>query len=132
MIQKEEGNMQNNSFFPLDAFACAMNGAKNVLATISKQREPFTVRLLFDASVVEFDEDDSWGVKDIWIEADIWIEEQTVYEDRSVEVSFKTTQFEEIKRFVLGQGATVRVLEPPELLQAVQKEIEEMRKLYKN
>ena len=36
-----------------------------------------------------------------------------------------------MKRFVLGQGATVRVLEPTELAQAVQEEIAEMGKLYK-
>ena len=94
---------------------------KNVGVWLNR-REPFTVRLLFSASVNAFAEEH------------IWNEEQTVlvHEDKSVEVSFKTTQFEEIKRFVLGQGATVRVLEPAELVQAVQKEIEEMRSLYQN
>ena len=94
---------------------------KNVGVWINR-REPFTVRLLFSASV------------SVFAEEHIWNEEQTVlvHEDKSVEVSFKTTQFEEIKRFVLGQGATVRVLEPPELVQAVQEEIEEMRSLYQN
>ena len=86
------------------------------------RREPFTVRLLFDASV------------GVFAEEHIWSEEQTVqvHEDRSVEVSFKTTQFEEMKRFVLGQGVTVRVLEPAELAQAVREEIAEMRELYKD
>jgi hypothetical protein len=94
---------------------------KNVGVWLNR-REPFTVRLLFSASVSAFAEEH------------IWNEEQTVlvHEDKSVEVSFKTTQFEEMKRFVLGQGATVRVLEPAELVQAVQKEIEEMRSLYQN
>ena len=94
---------------------------KNVGVWLNR-REPFTVRLLFSASV------------SVFAEEHIWNEEQTVlvHEDKSVEVSFKTTQFEEIKRFVLGQGATVQVLEPPELVQAVQKEIEEMRSLYQN
>jgi len=94
---------------------------KNVGVWLNR-REPFMVRLLFSASV------------SVFAEEHIWNEEQTVlvHEDKSVEVSFKTTQFEEIKRFVLGQGATVRVLEPPELVQAVQKEIEEMRSLYQN
>ena len=94
---------------------------KNVGVWLNR-REPFTVRLLFSASV------------SVFAEEHIWNEEQTVlvHEDKSVEVSFKTTQFEEIKRFVLGQGATVRVLEPPELVQAVQKEIEEMRSIYQN
>ena len=94
---------------------------KNVGVWLNR-REPFTVRLLFSASV------------SVFAEEHIWNEEQTVlvHEDKSVEVSFKTTQFEEIKRFVLGQGATVQVLEPPELLQAVREEIEEMRSLYQN
>jgi hypothetical protein len=94
---------------------------KNVGVWLNR-REPFTVRLLFSASV------------SVFAEEHIWNEEQTVlvHEDKSVEVSFKTTQFEEIKRFVLGQGATVRVLEPSELVQAVQKEIEEMRSIYQN
>ena len=94
---------------------------KNVGVWLNR-RKPFTVRLLFSASVSAFAEEH------------IWNEEQTVlvHEDKSVEVSFKTTQFEEMKRFVLGQGATVRVLEPAELVQAVQKEIEEMRSLYQN
>ena len=94
---------------------------KNVGVWLNR-REPFMVRLLFSASV------------SVFAEEHIWNEEQTVlvHEDKSVEVSFKTTQFEEIKRFVLGQGATVQVLEPAELVQAVQKEIEEMRSLYQN
>ena len=94
---------------------------KNVGVWLNR-REPFTVRLLFSASV------------SVFAEEHIWNEEQTVerHDDKSVEVGCKTTQFEEIKRFVLGQGATVRVLEPPELVQAVQKEIEEMRSLYQN
>ena len=94
---------------------------KNVGVWLNR-REPFTVRLLFSSSV------------GVFAEEHIWNEEQAVrvHDDKSVEVSFKTTQFEEIKRFVLGQGATVQVLEPPELLQAVQKEIEEMRSLYQN
>ena len=94
---------------------------KNVGVWLNR-REPFTVRLLFSASV------------SVFAEEHIWNEEQTVqvHEDKSIEVSFKTTQFEEIKRFVLGQGATVRVLEPAELAHAVREEIEEMRSLYQN
>lgn len=94
---------------------------KNVGVWLNR-REPFMVRLLFSASV------------SVFAEEHIWNEEQTVqvHEDKSVEVSFKTTQFEEIKRFVLGQGATVRVLEPAELAHAVREEIEEMRSLYQN
>ena len=92
---------------------------KNVGVWLNR-REPFTVRLLFSSSV------------GVFAEEHIWNEEQAVrvHDDKSVEVSFKTTQFEEIKRFVLGQGATVRVLEPPELAHAVREEIERMREMY--
>ena len=94
---------------------------KNVGVWLNR-REPFTVRLLFSASV------------SVFAEEHIWNEEQTVlvHDDKSVEVSFKTTQFEEIKRFVLGQGASVRVLEPAELAQSVREEIAKMVKLYQN
>ena len=92
---------------------------KNVGVWLNR-REPFTVRLLFSSSV------------GVFAEEHIWNEEQAVrvHDDKSVEVSFKTTQFEEIKRFVLGQGASVRVLEPPELAHAVREEIERMREMY--
>ena len=92
---------------------------KNVGVWLNR-REPFTVRLLFDASV------------GVFAEEHIWNEGQTVqvHKDKPVEVSFKTTQFEEIKRFVLGQGATVQVLEPPELVHAVREEIIKMQKIY--
>ena len=63
----------------------------------------------------------------------IWHEGQTVKqnEDGSVEVSFETTQLPEVKRLVLGQGKTVKVLEPKELVEQIQDEIESIKKLYK-
>jgi predicted DNA-binding transcriptional regulator YafY len=45
-------------------------------------------------------------------------------------ISFETTQLQEIKRWVLGQGKTVKVLNPPELIELIKKEIHEMKKLY--
>lgn len=63
----------------------------------------------------------------------IWHEGQTVKqnEDGSVEVSFETTQLPEVKRLVLGQGKTVKVLEPKELVEQIQDEIESIKNLYK-
>ncbi len=51
--------------------------------------------------------------------------------DGSVDVHFKTTQLPEIKRWVLGQGKTVRVLAPPELIREIKEEISAMGELYK-
>ncbi|WP_010257557.1 helix-turn-helix transcriptional regulator [Treponema primitia] len=51
-------------------------------------------------------------------------------QDGSVYISFTTTQIEEVKRWVLGQGYTVKVLNPPELKKMVKDEIEKMRKIY--
>ena len=50
--------------------------------------------------------------------------------DGSVLVQFETTQIPEVKRWVLGQGRTVRVLNPPELVQEILAETEAMRKMY--
>ena len=62
----------------------------------------------------------------------IWHENQTVErnEDGSVIVSFETTQLPEIKRWVLGQGKTVKVLNPPELVQEILSEVESIKKIY--
>lgn len=84
------------------------------------EREPFTVRLLFAPAVALFAEER------------IWSDKQTtrVNSDQSVEVSFTTTQLSEIKRFVLGQGAMVQVLEPQELIDAVKAEAQKVKELY--
>lgn len=50
--------------------------------------------------------------------------------DGSVFVQFETTQLPEIKRWVLGQGRTVKVLNPPELVQEILAETEAMHKMY--
>ena len=51
-------------------------------------------------------------------------------EDGSVFVQFTTTQMPEVLRWVLGQGHTVRVLNPPELVEMVKGEIEKVRGMY--
>ena len=52
-------------------------------------------------------------------------------EDGSVYVKFTTNQFQEVKRWVLGQGNTVKVLEPAELREEILKEIEAVKLMYK-
>lgn len=62
----------------------------------------------------------------------IWNENQKVVRntDGSVEVSFRTTQLPEVKRLVLGQGSTVKVLEPENLVTEVKEEIAKMAEMY--
>ena len=81
----------------------------------------YKVRLLFSAEIGTFAAEH------------IWHENQTVTqnEDGSVEVSFETTQLPEVKRLVLGQGKTVKVLEPPELIEQIREEVDAIKKLYK-
>ena len=86
----------------------------------ASSRIPYKVKLLFVPEIGTFAAEHQWH------------EDQTVvqYKDGSVEVSFTTTQLPEVQRRVLGQGHTVRVLEPPELIEAVKKEAAEIRGMY--
>ncbi len=86
----------------------------------ASEQDVYKVRLLFAREVGAF------------ALSEKFTENQSVEEkaDGSVEVSFATTQFSEILRFVLSQGSTVRVLEPEELIDAVKEEAEKVRKLY--
>jgi predicted DNA-binding transcriptional regulator YafY len=61
-----------------------------------------------------------------------WHETQKVEqrEDGSVFVQFTTTQMPEVLRWVLGQGHTVKVLNPPELINMVKDEAEKVRGMY--
>ena len=81
----------------------------------------YKVRLLFSAEIGTFAAEH------------IWHENQTVTqnEDGSVEVSFETTQLPEVKRLVLGQGRTVKVLEPQELIEQIREEVDAVKNLYR-
>jgi predicted DNA-binding transcriptional regulator YafY len=61
-----------------------------------------------------------------------WHDTQKVEQckDGSVYVKFTTTQIPEVLRWVLGQGHTVKVLNPPELFGMVKDEVEKMRGMY--
>jgi predicted DNA-binding transcriptional regulator YafY len=50
--------------------------------------------------------------------------------DGSILVQFETSQLPEVKRWVMGQGRTVKVLNPPELVQEIMSETEAMQKMY--
>ena len=53
-----------------------------------------------------------------------------IRDDGSVYVSFETTQLPEIRRWVLGQGSTVKVLTPQELIEDVKNELKKTMKIY--
>jgi predicted DNA-binding transcriptional regulator YafY len=61
-----------------------------------------------------------------------WHETQTIMQnkDGTVYVKFTTTQVPEVLRWVLGQGHTVKVLGPPELVEMVKAETEKVRGMY--
>ena len=46
-------------------------------------------------------------------------------------ISFETTQLPEIKRWVLGQGSTVQVISPQELIDEVCSELQDTMNIYK-
>ena len=73
----------------------------------------YTVELLISAEIGTFALERSWNKNQK-------IEQR---EDGSVWVSFETTQLPEVKRWVLGQGKTVKVLGPDELITQVKEEV---------
>jgi predicted DNA-binding transcriptional regulator YafY len=83
-------------------------------------RTPFTVELLFENEIGTYAAERQWH------------DTQTIRQndDGTVYVKFTTTQIPEVLRWVLGQGHTVKVLGPPELVVMVKEEIEKMRGMY--
>lgn len=76
---------------------------------------PYKVRLLFDPSIGTFAAERTWREG-----------QKTVQNpDGSVHVEFETTQLLEVKRWVLGQGRTVKVLSPPELIREIKSELKD-------
>ena len=62
----------------------------------------------------------------------IWHSKQTVEErdDGSIYVKFETTQKKEVVRWVLGQGHTVKVLGPQELVEEIKAELKNTLCMY--
>ena len=80
----------------------------------------YTVELLISAEIGTFALERSWNKNQK-------IEQR---EDGSVWVSFETTQLPEVKRWVLGQGKTVKVLGPDELIEQVKEEVAAVLRMY--
>lgn len=81
---------------------------------------PITVELLIDKEIGTYALNRTWH-------SDQVVEERS---DGSVYVRFTTSQKQEVLRWVLGQGHTVKVLGPEELVQEVCEEAELVRKMY--
>lgn len=84
-------------------------------------KTPLEVELLFDKEIA------TYATNRIWHSSQI-LEER---EDGSVYLKFKTTQKKELLRFILGQGHTVKVLGPEELVEEVKEELQRTEKMYR-
>jgi predicted DNA-binding transcriptional regulator YafY len=85
-------------------------------------RKMFTIEFLVDKEIGTFALNHKWH------------KTQEVIEnlDGSVKVKFTTNQMPEVLRWILGQGHTVKVLRPPELVKAIKDETAKMIKMYKS
>ena len=83
-------------------------------------RQKYTVDFLVSPEIGTFALERSWNAN----------QQIHQYGDGSVLVSFETTQLPEVKRWILGQGKTVKVLNPPELIQQVKDELTAMLGMY--
>ncbi|MDE7227390.1 MAG: WYL domain-containing protein [Treponemataceae bacterium] len=83
-------------------------------------RNPCTVELLVSKEIGTFALEHAWK------------QNQTVTQndDGSVTVRFETSQLPEVKRWVLGQGRTVTVISPPQLIDDIRQEAEAVAKKY--
>lgn len=86
----------------------------------ASSRKPFTVEFIVDKEIGTYALDHKWH------------EGQEVKEnpDGSVKVKFTTTQMPEVMRWILGQGHTVKVLGPPELVEMVKEEATKIGGMY--
>lgn len=83
-------------------------------------KTPVEVELLFDSEIATYATNRTWHSN------------QTIKEnaDGSVYLKFKTTQKNELMRFILGQGHTVKLLSPPELVEELKAELKRTQELY--
>jgi predicted DNA-binding transcriptional regulator YafY len=86
----------------------------------ASKRAAFTVELLVENEI------GTYALERRWHET----QEVTQREDGKVLVKFSTTQMQEVLRWVLGQGHTVKVLGPPELVGMVREEAKKIDAMY--
>jgi predicted DNA-binding transcriptional regulator YafY len=83
-------------------------------------RTPLAVELLYDSSIGTF------ALENYWNDT----QELTQNKDGTVHVKFTTTQIPAVLYRVLGQGSTITVLNPPELIDMVKAEVEKLQGMY--
>jgi predicted DNA-binding transcriptional regulator YafY len=89
------------------------------MGVFASARTPYVVELLVDNEIGTFALERQWH------------DTQTVEQrEDGVYIKFTTTQVPEVLRWVLGQGHTVKVLGPTELVEMVKDEVEKVRGMY--
>ena len=86
----------------------------------ASSKKSYKIRLRFSSEIATFASEHIWSKKQVLIQND----------DGTVDLCFETSQLPEIQRWVLGQGHTVQVLEPRELIEAIKNEIAGMGQIY--
>ena len=82
--------------------------------------ERAVVRLEFSPKIARFISEVTWHPS----------QELEERNDGTLLASFEVMGLEEIKRWILGFGSQIKVLEPKKLREQIKKEAEEIRKLY--
>ena len=114
-------HIQNKKFeFPKDFSASNYFDAE--MGVWLSDKKPLTVELLINKEIGTF------ALNRFWHKGQI-VKEQ---EDGSVYVRFETTQKQEVLRWVLGQGHTVQVLSPKELINDICSECKNVMLMYEN
>ncbi|GHV84322.1 DNA-binding protein [Spirochaetia bacterium] len=90
------------------------------MGVFASSRTAYTVELLIDSEI------GTYAIERQWHDT----QEVKQNADGSVHVKFTTTQIPEVLRWVLGQGHTVTVLAPPELIKMVKTETEKVQGKY--
>lgn len=80
----------------------------------------YNVKLLFHKDIAQHARERKWH----------HTETKTTNEDGSVLVQFKTSQIYDLRRIVMGYGCKVTVMEPPELIEDIKKELSELNRIY--
>ena len=86
----------------------------------ASEKKSYSVEFVIDKEI------GTYAVDHIWHKS----QELKKRKDGSVHVKFTTTQISEVLRWILGQGHTVKVLRPPELVMMVKEEVERIREMY--
>jgi predicted DNA-binding transcriptional regulator YafY len=107
-------------YFTVPADFKAEDYFDKTMGVFASAHTAYTVELLIDTEI------GTYALERQWHETQ-FVEQR---KDGSVYVKFTTTQIQEVLRWVLGQGHTVRVLNPPELVEMVKAECEKVRGMY--